>query len=155
LKGSAFVFETPQQRAAILKQWTRFETRTGAGLELLALKRSYGERQQGSLADLARIIYELIRSGQDNLKDLNLTRIKTLERYFRKRKEEVERLRQEAEADLLKRIDVRNLDPTTLLTACIVTAADLVEDERLVLKTEPAPKGPAVPLDSPFDCGCL
>src|SRR5262249_14091436 len=59
LKPSAFLFRTPEQRAAVVRQWQRFEQQTGHGLELLALRRAYRGRRQGSLADLASAVYEL------------------------------------------------------------------------------------------------
>ena len=37
VKASAFVFRTPEQRARVLKQVQKFESRTGCGLEILAL----------------------------------------------------------------------------------------------------------------------
>src|SRR5207253_541464 len=63
VKDSTFVFDTPDQRAAVLKQVQQFEKRTGAGLELLALRRTYGGRRRGSLTDLAEELYRLIREG--------------------------------------------------------------------------------------------
>jgi hypothetical protein len=75
VKASAFVFQTPNQRAALLKQMQKFEGLTGAGLELLTLRRSYGGRRQGSLIDLAEMLYAFIQQGGDNLtKLLNLTK---------------------------------------------------------------------------------
>jgi hypothetical protein len=76
LKESAFIFETPEPRAAVLKQVQKFESRTGAGLELLALRRRYGGRRQGSLADLAEELYRYIQRGGANVaKHLNLNKL--------------------------------------------------------------------------------
>jgi hypothetical protein len=73
IRLSAFVFCTPAQRAVIERQVGRFEERNGAGLEVLALRRGYGQRHQGSVEDVARSIHELVRSGSKNLtRDLNL-----------------------------------------------------------------------------------
>jgi hypothetical protein len=138
LKASAFIFETPEQRAAVVKQWLKFESRTGAGLELLALRRGYKGRRCGSLRDLAEAIYELIRSGDINLtRALNLNRLGQLEKLSRPRKEMIAQRKQAAEQGLMQRIDLRNIDGSTLATACIVTAADVVEDGQLALKPQP------------------
>ncbi len=139
LKPSAFVFETPEQRAAILKQWQRFEARTGAGLELLALRRAYRDRKRGSLVDLAEAIYQLIRSGKTNLtKTLNLNRIGRLEQLASPRKTMIENRKKQAEDNLVARIDVRNIDLAAVVTGYLVSRADLVEDDHVVLQGGPA-----------------
>jgi hypothetical protein len=71
LKASAFVFETPEQRAAIVKQWLKLEDRIGAGPEVLALRRTYKGRRRGSLRDLAEAVYEIIRTGRDQSDQIN------------------------------------------------------------------------------------
>ncbi len=75
IKPSAFIFKTPAQRDAIIKQIKKFVQKIGCGLEVLALRRSYGGRRKGSLEDIAETIYELIQRGDHDLtKALNLTR---------------------------------------------------------------------------------
>ena len=114
----------------------------GAGLEVLALRRGYRGRRRGSLEDLAEAVYHLIRSGEANLtKMLNLHRVGQLEEFARPRKELIEQRKQAAEADLMRRIDVRNIDPATLVTGYVVSLADLVEDNRVVLTVKPATGG--------------
>jgi hypothetical protein len=138
VKPSAFVFNTPAQREAVLKQWAKFESRTGAGLELLTMRRSYGTRRRGSLSDLAEAIYKMIRSGEVNMtKALNLNRLGGLRQPAEARREEIRQRKREAEDELMTRIDVRNLSPEALITACLVTAQDIT-DEKLTLKAATA-----------------
>jgi hypothetical protein len=129
LKPSAFIFETPEQRAALLKQWQRFEERTACGLEVLALRRAYRGRRQGSLTDLAEEIYRLVRGGGTNLTAaLNLRkRGRALDELAAARAADIARRKAAAEADLFAAIDVRGLDPATLPTAWLVTADDVRE----------------------------
>jgi hypothetical protein len=61
VKASAFLFQTPKQHRSILKQMRKFEEKTGCGLEVLAMRRSYQGRRQGSLTDLLRVIETAIR----------------------------------------------------------------------------------------------
>src|SRR6202011_224579 len=107
LKESAFVFETPDQRAAILKQVQKFEKRTGAGLELLSLRRTYAGRQQGSLTDLAKELYRFIRQGGDNVtKHFNLNKLTgQLDDLAERRLGEIATRKEQAEADLKERMD--------------------------------------------------
>jgi len=63
-KPSAFVFQTPVQRRNFERQLDRFKRRTGCGLEVLALRRGYGDRRANSITDLAQAIYELIQNGK-------------------------------------------------------------------------------------------
>jgi hypothetical protein len=127
LKVSAFVFETPEQRAAVLKQVQKFEKRTGAGLELLVFRRTYKGRRQGSLTDLAEELYQLIRQGDTNLvKALNLNKLTgPLLHLSEERLDEVDARTRQAQADLLSRIDARNLDRDLLPTAYLVVPAEV------------------------------
>ena len=129
VKESAFVFETPEQRAAVLKQVQQFERRTGAGLELLALRRTYGGRRQGSLTDLAEELYRLIREGNaDWTKALNLNKMAgPLREIAELRLADLEARKGRAEADLAARIDARNLDPAVLATAYLLLADEVEE----------------------------
>jgi hypothetical protein len=75
IKPSAFLFRTPVQRAKFVKAADKFFDETGCGLELLALRRSSPDRRQGSVRDVATIVYSLIRAGEENItRALNLTR---------------------------------------------------------------------------------
>lgn len=127
LKPSAFVFGTPGQRAAVVKQVRKFEERTGCGLEVLALRRSYGSRRKGSLADLAAAIHGLVRSGGDNLASaLNLNRLPVeLKEIARKRLDDLGSRRRAAWRSLLEEIDAGRHDPDTLATALVLTPEHL------------------------------
>lgn len=127
LKMSAFVFRTPAQRAGILKQVRKFEKRTGCGLEVLALRRGYRGRRQGSLADLAEAIHTLIRSGEENLgAALNLGRLSAeLKELCRDRLDDLDWRRRESRRRLFEAIDAGRLDPDALATALVLTANHL------------------------------
>jgi hypothetical protein len=124
LKASAFIFETPEQRAAVLKQVQKFEKKTGAGLELLCLRRTYMGRRQGSLVDLAEQLYRLIRQGGSNVNKLfNLNKLTAaLKDLAARRVTDIASRKKQAEADLLARIDASRLDPATLVTAYLLSA---------------------------------
>jgi hypothetical protein len=128
IKPSGFVFQTPEQRRTIEKQIAKFNKRTGCGLELLALRKSYGARQHGSLVAIAGKIESLIRSGETDLtKCLNLNRLsRSLTVVARQRVRKARRLKSQAQADLHRQIDCRSLDAPALLTGYKVTNADQV-----------------------------
>jgi hypothetical protein len=128
IKPSGFVFQTPEQRRTIEKQIAKFNKRTGCGLELLALRKSYGARQHGSLVAIARQIESLIRSGKTDLtKCLNLNRLsRGLIAVGRHRLRQQHRMKARAEADLHRQIDCRTFDAPALLTGYMVTNADQV-----------------------------
>ena len=71
IKPSAFVFRTARQRAKVLKDWARLTMKTQCGPELLALRRTYG----GSLAAVAKKLFELIREGHERLSALNIDKL--------------------------------------------------------------------------------
>ena len=78
LRLSAFLFTSPRQMRTITRQVERFERAHGCGLEVLALRRSYGDREQGSLHATAEAIYQIIRAGKHDLvKALHLDRLPT------------------------------------------------------------------------------
>ena len=108
LKLSGFVFRDPAQRKAMARQVDRFVAATGCGLELLALRRGYGDRREGSLEDLAEAVYAYIQSGGRDLgKLLHLRRLSpALEETAAGRKAEAQGLRVRAAADLLDAGDV-------------------------------------------------
>lgn len=123
-KPSAFIFETPEQRTAIIKQIRKFEARTGCGLELLALRRSYGDRREGSLADLAEEIYQRIRAGEHDLaKALNMNRkLGHLGEVSTERLAALEARRTAARDALFTAIDMSGVDPKGILTGRLLTA---------------------------------
>jgi hypothetical protein len=143
IKASAFVFQTPDQRAALVKQMQRFEDRTGAGMEVLALRRAYKGRREGSLTDLAEIVYRLIREGEMNLtRALNLNKkYARLEAVAAERRRLLRAKRSAAEEALTAQIDARNLDLGDLPTACLLRP----EDCRVIIPQMPAASGPAAP----------
>jgi hypothetical protein len=125
VKLSAFVFATPEQRRAVERQVARFEERTGCGLDLLALRRSYAGRREGSLADLTEEVYQMIRQGRHDLvKRLNMTRLLAgLAEVSRARLAEVEARRGAAGAALYEAIDVDKVSPEALRTGRVVGSA--------------------------------
>ena len=122
MKPSAFMFQTPQQRRTIVKQIERFQDTWYCGLELLALRRSYGDRRQGSLVDVALAIYEEIQRGSHDLTScLNMNRLgELLQQLAAIRGTEIEAAKQLALQDLYARIDVRNAKPGSIVTGYIV-----------------------------------
>jgi hypothetical protein len=76
IKMSAFLFQSARQREKTLRHLQSFMDRNGCGLEILALRRTYGDRRQGSLRDLAQVIFDTIATGRDRLDDvLNLYKV--------------------------------------------------------------------------------
>jgi hypothetical protein len=126
IKASAFTFNTPIQRAKVLKQIQKFVDRHGVGLEVLALRRAYSGRNHGSVQDLLEMIYELIRKGESNLnKALNATKLPApLEALLRQRRDDLERRRQEAADDLLRMMCGSENDCDLYLTSFVVSAAE-------------------------------
>ncbi len=131
IKPSAFLFRTPEQRRAIVKQVEKFEERTGCGLEVLALRRGYRGRREGSLSDLAEEIYRLIREGESDLtRRLNLGRLSPqLAAISEARLAEIRGRKAAAQAALFARIDVGEVDPADLPTGLVVTALEQVRIE--------------------------
>jgi hypothetical protein len=127
IKLSAFLFRDPRQRAAWERAFRKFEQATGCGPELLAVRRSAGDRRQGSIADVARAIYELIRRGELNpTKALNLTRLSDeVERACDGYREGIDARKREAADTLAERIDPRNMAPDAALTGLYVSAEDV------------------------------
>jgi hypothetical protein len=129
VKGSAFIFQTPAQRAAILKEIQKFEDANGAGLEMLTLRRGYRGRRRGSLADLAEVLYQQIQAGTTSLTAaLNLYRMpKSLGALAEKRVMAIQEQKRVAQQGLWAAIDTRNIDPAALATGYLVQKADLSE----------------------------
>jgi hypothetical protein len=126
IKPSAFVFQTPKQRSSIVKQIQKLESKTGWGLEMLAARRSYGTRVQGSLRSLAEDVYNLIQGGETNLnKKLNISKaLKQWEEAANHRLAEIERRKNEAATALMSSMDIRNIDPAGLVTGYVVEGGD-------------------------------
>ena len=127
IKPSAFVFQTPAQWRTLSKQLQRFEKLTHCGLELLALRRGYGDRRQGSLRAIVERIFAYIQSGgKDLTKHVHLTRESEskLEAVV-DRKAEVKRKRSTAEEQLRSQIDLRKHEPDTVIIGIRFNAADL------------------------------
>lgn len=123
LKHSAFIFQTPEQHQAFVKQADKFKERHGCGLEVLALRRGYGHRRQGSLRDVAQEIFELIQAGEtDFTKRLNLTRkTDVVEEASVARQAELQRRKAAAEEQLFATIDADKVDLGRVLTGLIRT----------------------------------
>ena len=128
VKLSAFVFRTPEQRAAVLKQLQKFEDRTGCGLELLALRRTYSDRKQGSIAALVRRLEEFIRAGGTNLtRAFNLNKARGEFEYLTSRRTEEHRQRRcAAEYSLRERMDATSEAGQEEETVLVLRADDLV-----------------------------
>jgi hypothetical protein len=128
IKGSGFVFQTGRQRAKFLRQLQQFEERNSAGLEVVALRRAYAGRQEGSIQDVLELVYDMIQAGKDNLtKALNLTKVKTLRDLLRlaERQAEILRRKAEAEDELLRTISLSAQSLGEHPTALVVRAADV------------------------------
>lgn len=124
IKPSAFIFQSPAQRDAILKQVEKFHARTSCGLEVLALRRAYKGRRRGSLFDLLEKIYQRIQAGDHDLaKALNLARgFPLLDELSAARSNEFLKMRKAAEDELFSVIDVRSLPPEALTTGIVISS---------------------------------
>ncbi|HXY34631.1 MAG TPA: hypothetical protein VEI07_10415 [Planctomycetaceae bacterium] len=136
LKPSAFVFQTPKQEAAILRQLDRLHQQTGCGLDLLALRRCHGERAAGSLTAAARELYDYIRGGgRDLVKKFNL-RVQRLSPRIRqkveKRHEERQRLQRSAARRLAKQIVVSKQAKSKPLTGILIRRSDVAKRRSLM-----------------------
>jgi len=118
IKASSFIFDNPAQHDAFIRAVTKFENDTECGLEVLALRRTYGNRRKGSLVDLAAEIYRRIQSGDhDFMASLNLNReFEELKRIKEERPIEILRRKNESETELFESINTSQL----LLDATIV-----------------------------------
>jgi hypothetical protein len=134
IKASAFLFRTPEQRQAIVKQIKTFERRTGCGLELLTLRRTYADRRRGSLNDLAGEIEEAIRSGKHDLvKRLNMNRInELLAEISEDRLGELAARRKAARDTLFREINKSRANLSRIGTGRILTAGGRTADPQPV-----------------------
>lgn len=121
-KASAFVFQTPEQRAAVLEHLQRFEEKHGCGLEVLVLRQTYGKRREGSASDLLRDLYHAILRGESNLtRLLNLHKLhEAIEEAAAERREELHRSKERVEEGFKKRITAMWLPREALPTAFLV-----------------------------------
>jgi hypothetical protein len=123
VKPSAFICQTPAQWRAMNRNFEKFNHKTSCGVELLALRRKYGERPPGSIEHLLNEIYELVQAGcTDFTKALNLNRpLAGLETISEDRRLELDLLRLGAEQKLLQTMDTSNAEPDDLLSGLILT----------------------------------
>jgi hypothetical protein len=131
IKASAFVFQTPEQHAAFIKNLQRFRTRNGCGLEILALRRGYRDRRSGSLQDILQAIYDMICNGggMNLTKELNLQKLASVGPVVLDRKNEIEARKNEADRDLARRMAVDPIDASLPGPFLFVDAESL---ERLI-----------------------
>lgn len=110
IKPSAFVCQNPNQAQTISRQMDRFREQNGCGLEALALRRSYGGRRQGSLADVAEAIYQTVQAGESDLtRRLNLNRrFRALSEVSDVRVTELQERKEAALQDLWELMDPAN-----------------------------------------------
>jgi hypothetical protein len=127
LKLSAFVLDTPEQRTAVVKQVQKLQKCTGCGLELLALRRGYRKRAQGSLTDLAAAVHHVIRAGErDVASALNQRKLSpALLQLARERMEALAAMKAAAEESLWQRMEISHLQPEELVTAWLLTREHL------------------------------
>ena len=93
------------------------------GRPVLALRRGYRGRRQGSLADLAEAVHALVQSGEEHLgAALNLGRFSAgLKELCRDRLDDLDLRRQESRRRLLDAMDAGRHDPDTMATALVLT----------------------------------
>ena len=128
LKLSAFVFRTPSQYKKLKRQEERFARQTGCGLELVCFRRPYGSTEPRRPSTLASELYDYIQSdGQDLTKKFHLNRLsKKQVRLAMKRRQEIRRLRDDAEQDFQLRINAQRLSAETRKTGIYVTAGSML-----------------------------
>jgi hypothetical protein len=121
IRLSTFVFQTPTQRKLMARQLKNFEQSKQCGLEALALRRRYRERQTGSLAAILEDLFEYIQTGERDLtKHLHLNRPSaSVKSASLARSDEIQLLKEEARDDFFASIDA-DRTPADHLTASIV-----------------------------------
>jgi hypothetical protein len=127
VKPSAFLYQTPAQRLAILKQIQNFEMEHGCGFEVLAFRRTYGGRRQGSVVCVLSAIDAVIQAGKCNLVSaLNLKKAKELVATVAlNRKDELEERKAQARQDLWEGMNAYRQLWKVSPTAILVTLDDL------------------------------
>jgi len=130
-KPSAYLSQTLEQRQKIAKAMNQFSDPYGCGLELVALRRSHGGRQQGSNQDIATAISNYSRTGGDHwTKALNLTR--AFEALAAVRLTHLAKMH-DRKAELRKQLDeainASNLAPATALPGLLVKEGHVILSE--------------------------
>jgi hypothetical protein len=127
IKDSAFLFRTPRQKAVWMRAMKKFTDSCSGGLEVLALRRGCKERRRGSIADVARAVYELIRAGVVNpCKALNLTRtFEELEKVKQDHHRLVLACKESARTRLIEMLDARAMDEEAKLTGLFISPEDI------------------------------
>jgi hypothetical protein len=112
-----------------MRQLDKLRQATGCGLDLLVLRRGYGERRGSSITVVAEELYDYIQSGgRDFTKKFNLS-AKRLEKhtseelrqFLEERRKKLQKLKDQADRDLFAKIDLRELSDDEVLTGIIVT----------------------------------
>lgn len=134
IKPSAFLFCTPAQRKSVLKSLADFSEKHACGVELITIRRNQDGIPRGSIAHLARDLYEHIRSGQAALTStFNLTRrsneLDAINHSFAvplfARKEQLRR-------EFIREIDFLQIPQHAPLTGLPVSKSHLVQMHRSV-----------------------
>lgn len=127
IKPSAFLFQTPEQRAVVVRGWMKFVKKYGAGLEVLALRRSYRNRTRGSLVCLAEEVYEYLSSGGKSLSNkLTLHRGHVeLAEVQKALVDEVEQAKENEKGRLAELIDIRQQGEDERLTGWYARLVDI------------------------------
>jgi hypothetical protein len=125
IRLSAFIPRDAQQLKSLLRQVGKFLMKHRTGLEILALKRGYGDRPTGSLTAVARSFHEHIQTGKrDFTKKFHLTQLPTkLEEAATTRMIDATRLKEEASDDLFARIAAIERESETLFASILCTDA--------------------------------
>jgi hypothetical protein len=128
IKLSAFLFRTPQQHEKFDKAVKKFEKSCGCGLEVLSRRRGCEGRSQGSLNNMAALVYQLIRSREENpTKALNLTRrFRELDAIRRTHLQEILRRKAHATEELIQALDARRMPDAVTLTGLFLVHRDLI-----------------------------
>lgn len=128
IKASSFVFRDPDQRLRLTRQIDRFVVRTGCGLDLVALRRGYGRRREGSLNDLLAVIYDHIQEGgRDLTKLLNLHHeSEEGDRIARQRRSELRELRETTRSEFLASVDLDQLPAEVSVHGIIIDGSRLL-----------------------------
>jgi hypothetical protein len=126
IRPSTFVCRDPRQWKAWERQLRRLDEATGCGPEVLALRRGYAGRDEGSLVAIATAIYERMKSGDREFsKWMHPARLsEAIDQMAVVRRAEASGLRAEAWDDLLRRIEVDGLDTDSLTAAILCTSAE-------------------------------
>lgn len=131
IKPSGFLFKTPHQRGQFLKALDKFSDGCGCGLEVLALRRSGGGRERGSIVGVAEVLYKLIRASETNpTRALNLTRtFAGLERVRRTHHRRLRRLKDRVKAERIRSINEAILTDEECLTGMFMQKIDVIRVE--------------------------